>query len=247
MATMKDFLRKAVLNGGAKAYGPDETRAITLDANVETYVAPSNGWVAIQAKATAVGAWTSAYTVALTSTSTVPYKDNNVQIFIPVKKGEIVSMYQGEVTNLVKRFLPAVGGGKSLCNQYVRRGCVCLTSNPSFVSSGALFRRSAFPPQIRKQSKFRSLKNRTSTSHQKTDGLFSTRTEPTFKQKSYVTQWKFSQPTWATHGGGAPVPCIRELKSPSMFGGLRAGQRNVERDSVPHAVSSNNSRWEVAA
>lgn len=123
MATIKNLMRVTVMNIGARAFEPDAERAIVIENSTSTYVAPNDGWVCTQAVSTEVGAYANLYTKAVTVSETVPYEGNAVQVLIPVKKGETVHMYEGSVKSLVRKFLPALGGGvKSLYINYLSGG-----------------------------------------------------------------------------------------------------------------------------
>ncbi len=110
------------MNIGARAFEPDAGRAIVIENSGSTYVAPNDGWVCTQAVSTAAGAYANLYTEAVTVSETVPYEGNTVQVFIPVKKGDTVHMYEGSVKSLVRKFLPALGGVKSLYINYLSGG-----------------------------------------------------------------------------------------------------------------------------
>lgn len=122
MATIKNLMRATVMNIGARAFEPDAERAIVIENSAVTYVAPNDGWVCTQAVSTSVGAYANLYTDAITVSETVPYEGNSVQVFIPVKKGDTVRMYEGSVKSLVRKFLPALGGVKSLYINYLSGG-----------------------------------------------------------------------------------------------------------------------------
>lgn len=119
MATIKSLLRTAGMNIGARAFEPDASRVIVIGNTGNTYVAPNDGWVCVQAVSTENGAYANVYTDAVTVSESVPYSGNSVQVLIPVKKGDTVHMYEGSVESLIRKFVPALGGG---VNRFIING-----------------------------------------------------------------------------------------------------------------------------
>lgn len=162
------------MNIGARAFEPDAERAIVIENSTRTYVAPNDGWVCTQAVSTEVGAYANLYTKALTVSETVPFEGNSVQVFIPVKKGETVHMYEGNVKSLVRKFLPALGGGgcKIPVYQLLKRRCsLCLRLSRSSALLENPLQGFRSRPRQTELSDSRTLR---ATLHQAMGGLFST-------------------------------------------------------------------------
>ena len=254
MATIEELLRAFVKTGGAYAAAPKDTftsysvkSTVTSWGEIGRFTAPSNGYVRVETKAS-----TELSTVVVMANDQplggVAYPNAGLKLAVSanVAKGQIVRASGNDLEECTMKFYASQGGGKTQKNQQVRRGFVCLTSNPSCASSGVSFRHSASTRDQNSASRSRSLRNHQSTFPHKTDGSYWRQTERECKQSFFPITYKFSLSTIPGLGVGARYQSSEVLKSQSMSGGFPQ-QPRIKPSLFRHAASSNASRWEVAA
>lgn len=110
--SIKNQLRAAILSGGATASAPG-SKAIDFQGDV--YTAPSDGYVCYGVRASAANQWFSIYSTGIESTASITNEGQNPATFIPVRKGQQVSLSKdsSSVVNY-RRFIKLVGGVKTL-------------------------------------------------------------------------------------------------------------------------------------
>lgn len=109
MASMKDYLEKAMLRLGSRGAMPG-TQIIQYSVN--EFVAPDDGYVVAGSESGEVGEAVAARGAIFQSISRSPISVASLEAFIPCKKGETVSVYFGSKSKILKRFfLKSVGGG----------------------------------------------------------------------------------------------------------------------------------------
>lgn len=259
MATIKDLLRAFGKASSRLAYPSNS--AINLNLTVGqtfTYTAPSDGTFFLEVSGYGEAGWINVYNTVTAGENWRSQSSPKAFIGLSTvnfqcRKGDTLTVDTGNDTfeSVACRFFHdlanAAGGGlKALCNQYVRRDCVCLTSNPSCASSGVSLRRSASTRDQKIAFRSRSLRNRQNTFHHKTDGSHWRQTERECKQSLFPITYKFSLSTVSGLGVGARYQSSEVLKSQSMSGGFPQ-QPRIKPSLFRHAASSNASRWEVAA
>ena len=124
--SIKNQLRAAILSGGATASAPG-SKAIDFQGDV--YTAPSDGYVCYGVRASAANQWFSIYSTGIESTASITNEGQNPATFIPVRKGQQVSLSKdsSSVVNY-RRFIKLVGGGKNRVAQLIRSVVPCLRS-----------------------------------------------------------------------------------------------------------------------
>ena len=110
--SIKNQLRATILSGGATASAPG-SKAIDFQGDV--YTAPSDGYVCYGVRASAANQRFSIYSTGIESTASITNEGQNPATFIPVRKGQQVSLSKdsSSVVNY-RRFIKLVGGVKTL-------------------------------------------------------------------------------------------------------------------------------------
>ena len=107
--SIKNQLRAAILSGGATASAPGGK---AIDFQGDVYTAPSDGYVCYGVRASAANQWFSIYSAPIENTSSITNEGQNPAMFVPVHKGQQVSLSKAIscVVNY-RRFIKLVGGG----------------------------------------------------------------------------------------------------------------------------------------
>lgn len=124
MATKKDYLRAAILSGGATAAMPS-TSAIAIP--IGRYIAPTNGYVCVQANGSQLTSYV-AVTLDQGVQQIIPATavGQGLSAYIPIGKGQSVSTVAQDFSAVNCLFVKLVGGGKNPVAQPIRRVVLCL-------------------------------------------------------------------------------------------------------------------------